>query len=211
MTWQQIYLQTHQAYHKLKYPDAFAAGHWSIPELEKEPSAKQKEKYNTQYKRWKAVLKELDWLVRYNALHYKYTLSYAPSVIKDGHYNPPPRPNILKEKGLAKFIRNFIYWDGGNANDMRHIGGAIVDEKEKQESGVVLTVKKFKFTGTKHGIADIISTLKNGRAASWEIKIGKDRPRDSQLKEQERERRSGIYEFVYSVEEFLEFYDKYSK
>ena len=42
-----------------------------------------------------------------------------------------------------------------------------------------------------------------------EIKIGKDRASDFQLREQERERRAGgIYEFISTPEQFFELYDK---
>lgn len=43
----------------------------------------------------------------------------------------------------------------------------------------------------------------------WEIKCGSDRPRPEQIKEQERERRAGgQYEFIKTIEEFFEVYDR---
>jgi hypothetical protein len=41
-----------------------------------------------------------------------------------------------------------------------------------------------------------------------EVKAGRDKPREDQLKEQSRERAAqGIYEFIYSIEQYFEWYD----
>lgn len=43
----------------------------------------------------------------------------------------------------------------------------------------------------------------------FEVKIGNDKPSEHQLKEQDKERRAGGgYEFVKTIDEFLELFDK---
>lgn len=43
----------------------------------------------------------------------------------------------------------------------------------------------------------------------WEVKVASDRPRPDQIKEQERERKSGgSYEFIKTIEQFFEVYDR---
>ena len=42
-----------------------------------------------------------------------------------------------------------------------------------------------------------------------EIKVGKDKPSVYQLAEQQRERNAGgMYEFIHTIQEFFDFYDK---
>lgn len=149
----------------------------------------------------------MTWLSRYNTAHEAWFKTEYPNAYKDGHYLPPKKPKVETEKGLKDFIINFIKWSGGRATDLRKVHGVMVNESEQQASGTVLIVKKFKHTGVKKGVADVDSTI-NGRACKWEIKIGRDRPREEQLKEQSAERRAGgIYEFVSTPEEFLQHFD----
>jgi hypothetical protein len=150
----------------------------------------------------------MTWRDRYQQAHYHYQCREYPSVINDGHYTPPKMPNIKTEKGMVALIKNFINWDGGNVKDNRRSSGVIVDQPERQDSGNIITVKKFKHTGVRPGGADVDGTLKNGVGCQWEIKMPGDHPRESQLREQERARRSkAVYEFIYSPDEFFTIYD----
>lgn len=208
MTWQQLYIEAHQRYHALKYPDAFNAGHWPVPKLPKDPTDKQKESLNKKYKRWRAELENDNWKERYLAVHKEWFKKEYPETYKDGHYLTPKSIDVIEEKGLKDFIVNFINWSGGWATDMRKISGTMVKEAEQQESGTVLLVKKFKHTGVKKGLADVDSIV-HGRACKWEVKIGTDRPSKNQLdRQQETRDAGGVYEFIHSPEEFLFFYDK---
>jgi hypothetical protein len=147
------------------------------------------------------------WQQRYNAARYRWFCEHRPNVVKDGHYYNK-KINPAKEKDLAEFIITIIRADGYRANDMRKSAGLLTKEAERQESGTILIVKKFKKTGVKKGLADVSSTIK-GRSYQWEIKIGRDRPSEHQLERQREERQAGgSYEFVHTPEEFLDHYDR---
>ena len=61
---------------------------------------------------------------------------------------------------------------------------------------------------TRRGTADLSCTI-NGKSLMLEIKTGRDKPSEHQLKEQERERKAGgIYEFCSSPEDFFVIFDK---
>lgn len=144
---------------------------------------------------------------RYNAAH-KYNFERAyPKAFKDGHYAPPPYPKVKTANGLTKFICQFLMWHEHRATRI-NTTGRLIDGLQKQPSGAILTTKKWIPGTTRRGSADISATIR-GRSVQIEIKIGKDRASEHQLKEQERERRAGgIYEFISTPEQFFELYDK---
>lgn len=93
--------------------------------------------------------------------------------------------------GLTKLVCAWINFHGGNARRVNT--GGIYNPK----------TKKYRFSGATNGQADISATW-HGKSLQIEIKAGKDRPREDQLKQQERERAAGgIYEFVHNFDEFL--------
>lgn len=93
--------------------------------------------------------------------------------------------------GLTKLICAWINFHGGNARRVNT--GGIYDYK----------TGKYRFSGATNGAADISATW-HGKSLQIEIKAGKDRPREDQLKQQARERAAGgIYEFVHNFDEFL--------
>lgn len=147
---------------------------------------------------------------RYNAAH-KYNFERAyPQAYKSGHYAPPPYPKVKTANGLTKFICQFLMWHEHRATRI-NTTGRLIDGLEKQPSGAILTTKKWIPGTTRRGSADISATIK-GRSVMIEIKIGKDRASEQQLKEQERERRAGgIYEFISTPEQFFELYDSLIK
>lgn len=64
---------------------------------------------------------------------------------------------------------------------------------------------------TQKGIFDISATVK-GRAVWIEVKAGRDKPRHEQLIFQQEQRRAGgIAEFIYSTDEFLQFFTELLK
>lgn len=95
--------------------------------------------------------------------------------------------------GLTRLIVAWINFHGGNARRVNT--GGIYNAK----------TKKFRYSGSTRGAADISATW-GGKSLQIEIKVGKDRPRAEQLKQQERERAAGgIYEFIHSFDEFINF------
>lgn len=135
----------------------------------------------------------MTWKERYYEAHYKHTIERTPSVVKDGHYCNPALPKVQTANGLTQFICNYINWMGYRATRISTTG--------RQVGG------RWIYGTTRKGTADIGATIK-GRAVQIEIKVGKDRPSEYQLKEQEKERKSGgIYEFVSNPDQFFELYD----
>ena len=93
--------------------------------------------------------------------------------------------------GLTKLVCAWINFHGGNARRVNT--GGIYNHK----------TGKYRFSGSTNGQADISATW-HGKSLQIEIKAGKDRPREDQLKQQARERAAGgIYEFVHNFDEFL--------
>lgn len=94
--------------------------------------------------------------------------------------------------GLTKLVCAWINFHGGNARRVNT--GGIYNPK----------TKKYRFSGATNGAADISATW-HGKSLQIEIKAGKDRPREEQLRQQARERAAGgIYEFVHNFDEFLQ-------
>jgi hypothetical protein len=130
---------------------------------------------------------------RYNAAHHEYYKVKYPNVVADGLYCSPTLPKYKTANGLTKFITNYILWAGWRATRVNTMG--------RQVGG------KWIPGTTRKGTADISATIK-GRSIMIEIKVGKDKASEYQLKEQELERKSGgIFEFISSPEEFFTLYD----
>ena len=93
--------------------------------------------------------------------------------------------------GLTNLICKWINFKGGNARRVNT--GGIYNPK----------TQKYRRSGATNGAADISATW-HGKSLQIEIKAGKDKPREDQLRQQARERRAGgIYEFVHNFDEFL--------
>ena len=70
---------------------------------------------------------------------------------------------------------------------------------------------KWTYSQTRKGTADISATIK-GRSVMIEIKVGRDKASDYQLREQELERKAGgVYEFISNPEQFILWYDLFLK
>jgi hypothetical protein len=137
-----------------------------------------------------------NWKDRYNAAHLKHTTERTPSVVKDGFYTPPQIPKVLTANGLTRFVENYINWMGWRATRINTTGRVVGG--------------RYIYGTTRRGTADISSTLPGGRSCMWEIKVGKDRPSEHQLKEQAKERAAGgEYFFVSTPEQFFEYLDEF--
>lgn len=142
---------------------------------------------------------------RYQVAHEQWFRNQYPNAYKDGFYLEPKIPKVDTANGLTTFICNYLSWMGHRATRI-NVMGRLIDGVEKQPSGAKIGVKKWLPSSTRKGTADISATIK-GRSVMIEIKVGRDKPRPDQLKEQERERRAGgIYEFLSTPDEFFDLY-----
>lgn len=108
-------------------------------------------------------------------------------------------PDHRKANGLTRFIVNYLTYMGHRATRINTVGRLI-----KAKSGKAVMIHGT----TRRGTADISSTIQ-GRSVMWEVKVGKDKPSEHQLAEQERERSAGgEYLFVHAAEEFFAMYDE---
>jgi hypothetical protein len=137
----------------------------------------------------------MNWKQRYNEAHLKHTTERTPSVVKDGLYCEPKYPDVKKANGLTLFICNYINWMGYRATRISTSGRVVGG--------------KYVYGQTRRGTADISATLA-GRSCMFEIKVGKDKASEFQLKEQAKERAAGgEYYFTCSPEQFFEQYDEF--
>lgn len=147
-----------------------------------------------------------DWRSRYQEAHRRYQEIEYPSAYKDFGWIDTNFPKVDTSNGITRAIINFLIWSGHDANRMTS-AGRIAPGLERQASGTLLTVKKFIPSGTRKGTADIHAII-NGRHVSIEIKIGRDKQSEAQLKEQARVTRAGgIYVVIKTIEEFFAWYD----
>lgn len=116
--------------------------------------------------------------------------------LSDPRFIPKTKFEDRTANGLTTLIEKYIIFHGGNARRVNTMG--IYNPK----------TKKWRRSGSTRGAADIAATWK-GRPCQFEVKVGKDKPREDQLKQQERERAAGgVYEFVHSFDEFLDILSK---
>lgn len=126
---------------------------------------------------------------RYNAAHKAYNEQEFPNWCKDSHYMDPVWPDVGSSNGLTSFIMDYLKWVGARATRISVEGRVIKGGTRIQSS-------------TRKGSADVSSTI-SGRSVQWEVKVGNDKPRAEQLKEQILERKAGgEYFFTHSPEEF---------
>ena len=132
---------------------------------------------------------------RYNQAHEQWFQRQYPQAYRDGFYCKPKMPKTATANGLTNFIVNYIDWTGGHANRISSAGRYIPGNK--YEGGMFIP------STTKKGTADV-SAIINGKAIMLEVKVGRDRPSEVQLKVQQQVRQAGgVYEFVGTPEEFF--------
>ena len=109
--------------------------------------------------------------------------------------------------GLTKAITDYINFKGGLANRINTQGQPRI-EKIALAGGKQMDKLSFTPSMTNKGTADIHAIVK-GRHISIEIKVGKDKMSDHQLKEQERVTRAGgLYFIARDMPSFIEWYNK---
>ena len=111
--------------------------------------------------------------------------------------------------GLTRCIIDFINLSGGQAERINNTGRQIDSRQTVQDvlghTRTIGSIKWIKGTGT-NGTADISATIK-GRSVKVEVKIGKDKQSDFQIKYQFNiERAGGIYFVAKDFESFLNWY-----
>lgn len=93
--------------------------------------------------------------------------------------------------GLTRFIIDFLQFYGFYAARI-NIGG------------INIGGDKYRTSGSTKGVADVISCI-NGRFVQFEVKAGKDRPREAQLEQQRLTTAAGgFYFFTHNATEFVE-------
>ncbi len=148
----------------------------------------------------------MDWKKQYSAAHRRYQEQEYPTATRDFGCVPTSFPDTQKANGLTRAIINYLTWEGHRATRINS-QGQLVKGQERQESGNIITVNKWRPGSTRRGSADISATI-NGRSVMLEVKTGRDKPSEYQLAEQARERKAGgIYEFIHTIEEFFEWYN----
>lgn len=148
-----------------------------------------------------------NWKLRYAEAHKQFQTKEYPASVKDFGWISPIYPDVRKSNGLTRMILYYLKWSGWRATRVSS-AGRLVTKSEIMPSGVSLQGKGWIPSTTRKGSADISATIK-GRSVMFEVKIGRDKPSEHQLREQELERKSGgIYEFVHDADEFFEIYDR---
>lgn len=148
------------------------------------------------------------WRERYKSAHKQYFAREYPVSFADGHYCEPVYPKVKTANGLQLAIVNFLNWSGHRAKRINNMG-RLVNKVTTEASGNKFTDKRWLKSAAGRGQADISSTI-FGRSCQLEVKAGRDRPSEYQLKEQAKEQAAGgVYEFIYSIEEFFYWYDRF--
>ena len=147
-----------------------------------------------------------NWKNDYVLANHKWYAKERPIVYASGFWFPPTFPDIRKANKLQIAICNFVKWNGYRATRISTTG-RLIETGETQPSGTRLTVKKYIPGQTRRGTADVSATIK-GRSVMLEVKVGRDKPSEDQLREQALERAAGgIYEFIHDMDEFLIVYN----
>lgn len=144
--------------------------------------------------------------LRYQQAHQKHQATYYPATVASHGYISTVVPDVRKANGMTRFIINFLMWSGHRATRVAS-SGRLIDAPQRQASGIDLMTKKFIPGATRRGAADVSATV-HGRSVMWEVKAGRDKPSEHQLREQALEiKAGGWYFFVHTPEEFFEQYD----
>ena len=123
-----------------------------------------------------------------------------------GGFDMKTKPYTDKtSNGLTKAITDYINFKGGLANRINTQGQPRI-EKIQLVGGKSMDKLSFTTSMTNKGTADLHAIVK-GRHLSIEIKVGRDRVSDHQLKEQERVTRAGgLYFVARDMESFIQWY-----
>ncbi len=147
---------------------------------------------------------------RYIALKLKIDRLKYPNV----PYSVTPETHERGANDLTKLIKNFLNWEGWQAERINTMGRMVGKTQIKTDviglPQVIGSKKYIKGTGTK-GSADISATIK-GRSVKIEVKWKKDRQSEAQKEYQKHiESAGGIYYIARTFDEFIEYYDQLIK
>ncbi len=149
------------------------------------------------------------WKTELKALKYEHLKRTAPGFfeLSGGYSMKLKRYNETTANGLTKCIMDFINFSGGNANRINVQG-----QLRKVRVGLPISLygHNFRYTpsSTNKGTADIHAIVK-GRHVSIEVKIGKDKQSEHQVKEMNRVTAAGgLYFIARDMQSFVEWYKK---
>ena len=154
---------------------------------------------------WKKVYKELG-----ATFLYKRSPSFYLSVENAKRHIDIPK--VSTSNGLTQAICNFIKWKGYYSNRINTQGQVRVQKTTgynpfAKDLGQQRQVK-FTHSTTRKGTADIDAII-CGRPVKIEVKIGRDKLSDHQIKEKARvEGAGGIYYVAKTMEDFYEWYNR---
>lgn len=108
--------------------------------------------------------------------------------------------------GLQNAICKYLEWTGHYGNRINTMGRDIVVKKEAS-FGYFEERKRIK-SSTRKGTSDL-NCIINGKSVQLEVKVGRDKQSEDQIKEQKRvERAGGMYFLIRTMIEFYEVYDR---
>ena len=115
-------------------------------------------------------------------------------------------------RDIPEYMRVFDKFSDKKANDLQKLTVKFFEMKGAFATRINSTgiyradIKKFVRNTQKSGLGDV-QVILNGKTIYLEIKIGKDKPSEIQLKRQNEIRKAGgVYEFVHSFDEVLQVY-----
>lgn len=152
------------------------------------------------------------WRKEYKELWYKAKVLTNPVFYNDcaDPYDYMKWPVEKKANGLTQLIVNFLTWKGHHANRINTQGQARVQKIPRFNLHTQTTqyTDKVTYTSsmTKRGTPDIASIV-NGKAVMIEVKVGKDKLSEHQLKQQAEIELAGGYYFV--ARNMTSFYEWY--
>ncbi|MEJ7821484.1 MAG: hypothetical protein WKF85_04135 [Chitinophagaceae bacterium] len=153
------------------------------------------------------VIKTTGWKAELKALKYEHIKSTSPGFFEmSGGYQMKLMPyRDDTANGLTKCIIDYINFKGGYANRINTMG---VARKERINLAFGNYRDNITYTPstTNKGTADIKATIR-GQSLDIEVKIGRDKLSDHQIKEKERVTRAGgLYFVARDMQSFVDWY-----
>ena len=145
---------------------------------------------------------------RLYSLHQQHQRAKYPTIPE--HARPQPKYTEKTANGLTKMIIDFLLFTGQQAERVS-VTGRQIDKTKTFQDAIGRTRKigstKWIPSTMTPGSADISATI-NGRSVKIEVKIGRDKQRESQKQYQQQiERAGGIYWIVKTFDDFINKYN----
>ncbi len=153
------------------------------------------------------IKKKSGWKDELKALKYEHIKSTSPGFFEmSGGYQMKLMPyRDDTANGLTKCIVDYINFSGGNANRI-NVQGQPRKERVALAFGNYRDILRFTPSTTNKGTADLHCIIQ-GRHISIEIKIGKDKLSEHQIKEMNRVTAAGgLYFVARDMQSFVKFY-----